>query len=72
MKVKIEQVAAPRASKADGRAIDCVVQVAHLPGVDLPFTASADDPEQHGRELFAKLTAGDFGNVAAFVPPVQK
>jgi len=29
----------------------------------IPFTASADDVEDHGRELFARAVAGDFGEI---------
>jgi hypothetical protein len=37
----------------------------------IPFTASPDDSEQHGRELYAQAVAGDFGPVAPYValPP---
>lgn len=37
----------------------------------VPFSASADDPEAHGQEIFAKAVAGQFGAVAAYVAPVQ-
>lgn len=37
---------------------------------ELPFTASANDPEPHGAELFDRAVAGEFGVVAAFVEPV--
>lgn len=29
----------------------------------VPFTASPDDMEEHGRELFARAVAGDFGSI---------
>lgn len=35
-----------------------------------PFTASPEDSELHGREIFAKAIAGDFGVVKPFVEPV--
>lgn len=35
----------------------------------IPFTASPDDPEEHGRELYARAIAGDFGPIAEYVPP---
>lgn len=37
----------------------------------IPFTASADDPEPLGRDLYASAAAGEFGPVAAYVPPVR-
>ena len=36
---------------------------------ELPFTASPTDSEAHGRAIFAAALNGDFGPVAAFVPP---
>jgi hypothetical protein len=35
----------------------------------VPFTASPDDPESLGRELYAAAMAGEFGPVAEYVPP---
>lgn len=36
---------------------------------ELPFSASPDDSEPHGRELFALAEAGEFGEVAEYVAP---
>lgn len=33
---------------------------------DLPFTANPNDPEVHGRDLYARAKAGEFGNVSPF------
>ncbi len=40
----------------------------HFEGFDdfVPFTASPDDTEGHGREIFAELKAGKYGPVAPF------
>ncbi|EAO9321200.1 DUF4376 domain-containing protein [Salmonella enterica] len=40
----------------------------HFEGFDdfIPFTASPDDPEAHGRQLYANLKAGKYGPVAPF------
>jgi hypothetical protein len=35
----------------------------------IPFTASPNDVEEKGRDLYAQAIAGDFGPVAAYVPP---
>lgn len=32
----------------------------------IPFTASPDDPETHGREIYALADAGEFGAVEEF------
>jgi len=36
---------------------------------EVPFTASPDDVEPHGRLLFEKASSGLFGSIANFVPP---
>lgn len=36
---------------------------------EVPFVASPTDVEAHGRELFTRAVAGDFGIVADYVPP---
>lgn len=40
-------------------------------GVSLPFTASRDDVEAHGRWLFAMARDGEFGPIAEYVPPTD-
>ncbi|EIB1050954.1 DUF4376 domain-containing protein [Salmonella enterica] len=45
--------------------INCLV---HFEGFAdfIPFTASPDDPEEHGRHLYADLKAGKYGPVTPF------
>lgn len=45
-----------------------IVCLVHIDGFDdfIPFTASPDDTEEHGRQLFADLKAGKYGPVAPF------
>jgi hypothetical protein len=35
----------------------------------LPFLALPDDVEEHGRELYARAAAGEFGAIASYTPP---
>lgn len=49
---------------AEQTLIDCEIE--HPQYGWIPFTASPDDVEQHGREIFAALLQG---TVAAYVPP---
>lgn len=51
-------------SRQDGSAID--MEVNHPTFGWIPFTATAQDPEAHGRELFALASAG---TVAPYVSP---
>lgn len=36
---------------------------------EIPFAARADDIEEHGRDLFARAVAGEFGPVADYAGP---
>lgn len=35
----------------------------------LPFLALPDDVEEHGRELYVRAAAGEFGEIAPYTPP---
>lgn len=60
----------PIYASADKKSIACEVTFSHLSN-PVPFVAMADDPEPHGRQLFADLTAEKFGAVAPFALPVK-
>jgi len=36
---------------------------------ELPFTATKDDPEAHGQQIYQNILAGVYGEIAEFVPP---
>lgn len=65
----------PVYANAAGTAINVMVFFDHLKEV-VQFTASRDDVEEHGREIFDLASAGEFGPVgdyvAPFIPPKQK
>jgi hypothetical protein len=62
------QVTSLSYANAEGTAINCWVAFDDF-DEPLPFTASANDTEAHGREIFARAVAGEFGGVAPYVPP---
>jgi hypothetical protein len=63
--MNIRSIHSPRWS-AGGAAIDVVLVLES--GAELPFTARPDDPEEHGREIFARAARGEFGPVADALP----
>jgi hypothetical protein len=65
----IETATEPVYVDAEHTRVRAMVKFAEWP-TPIPFTAVADDPEPHGRELHGRLLAGEFGAVAAFVPLV--
>lgn len=52
---------------ADGT-ITLLIKFSHLPD-PIQFTASPDDAEAHGRDIYARALAGEFGEVAEYSPP---
>lgn len=36
---------------------------------EFPFTATENDPEEHGRDIYSLALAGEYGVVAEFTPP---
>ena len=53
--------------------IDLTVRFSEI-SEDLPFTADPNDTEAHGRDIYARAVAGEFGEVAPFdpVPPTTE
>ena len=49
--------------------IDCIITTSQFGDEELPFTASMSDCEAHGRVLFERIVAGEFGPIAEYVPP---
>lgn len=52
----------------DGSLIDCLLQLDVFPA-PVPFTANVNDVEAHGRQIYADLIAGNYGDIAAYVAP---
>ena len=70
MKIKINYNKTNSAEWANEEqtAINLIVYFEHL-GEAVPFTATAEDREEHGRILFEKAVNGDFGPIAPYVSP---
>jgi hypothetical protein len=49
--------------------INCIVKFSKF-DIEQPFSANKNDPEEHGREIFARLISGEFGTIAPYVAPV--
>ena len=61
------KIKTPQYANADHTLINCEIE--HETYGWIPFTASAEDTEQHGRNIHAALLAGDHGPIADYVPP---
>lgn len=65
--MKYTTVTSPKWANAGMTLLDCSVNFDNHG--TLPFSASADDVEVHGREIFNRAIAGDFGPIAAYTAP---
>lgn len=57
----------PRWANAAHTAVDLLVN--HEAFGEIPFTATPDDPEPHGRDFHARAVSGEFGAIADYIPP---
>ncbi|WP_108644610.1 DUF4145 domain-containing protein [Fuscovulum blasticum] len=71
MKFQIISVRDPVWSNAENTQIDCVIRTSAYPD-ELPFTASPNDPETHGREIFSRCVSGEFGEIRPYSRPLHK
>ena len=56
-------------ANAEHTLIDFVITTSQFGDEELPFTASPTDVEAHGRELFERIVAGEFGPIGEYVAP---
>ena len=66
--MKYSTVTNPTYANAEHTKINCWVKFDAFPN-PLPFTASPDDVEEHGREIYARAIQGDFGAIVDYVSP---
>ena len=66
--MKITNVTNPAWANAEHTMVNATVT--HSEFGEIPFSASPDDVEAYGREIFADAVAGRFGPIAEYVPPV--
>jgi hypothetical protein len=59
-------------ANAEHTVVECEVNFNNITDEEWsPFGANPNDHYEHGREIFAKAVAGEFGEVAEYVPPPQ-
>lgn len=71
IKIEILSVRNPQWVNDDHCAIDYLIKTNTL-CQEVPFTASPYDPESHGREIFARCVAGEYGEIASMKPISQQ
>jgi hypothetical protein len=67
--MNITSVTNPQWANEAQTLINCNITAVEFGNEVLPFTASADDVEAHGRAIFADIISGKYGPIAEYVPP---
>ena len=67
--MQLEYAKDPCWANSEQSLIDLIIKWDSYPE-ELPFTASPDDVEEYGRDIYAAAAAGQFGAVAEYVAPV--
>jgi hypothetical protein len=68
MQSTLTSVTNPRWADEAHTMIDCEITTSQFGDEVLPFTASVNDPEPHGRGIYADVVAGVYGPIADYVP----
>lgn len=71
MQTQLTSLANPVWANAEQTAIDCEITTSQFGEEKLPFTASQNDVEAHGRGIFADIVAGKYGPIGEYVPPPE-
>lgn len=67
--MKITSVTNPQWANQFNTCVNCLITTEQFGDELLPFTASPDDVEPYGRQLFQELVAGVYGPISAYQPP---
>jgi hypothetical protein len=71
MQFTLNSLSNPRWVDAEQTMIDCEITTSQFEDEILPFTASAEDCEPHGRLIFTDIINGKYGDIAEYIPVVQ-
>jgi hypothetical protein len=66
MQATLTSLSNPRWADSEQTMIDCEITTSQFGDEVLPFTASSNDCEAHGRQIFADLVAGKYGAIAEY------
>lgn len=69
MQSKLTSLTNPSWANLEKTQIDCEITTTQFGDEILPFTASINDVEQHGRDIFNAIASGEYGAIAEYIPP---
>lgn len=67
--ITILGASAPTWASEDKTSINLMVRLSPMPDQAMPFTATPDDPAEHGRELFTRAKFGEYGEIGPYAGP---
>lgn len=67
MKIAVENAHSPRYSQEDESVINLIIKFEHLDS-EVEFSASLNDVEEHGRNIYIAAKAGEYGDVQPYEP----
>lgn len=67
-KVSYSQVHSPTWANPEKTVINCIVKFDHIKP-EVPFSASPNDTESHGRLIYQECLAGVYGEIANYIEP---
>jgi hypothetical protein len=71
MQALLTSLTNPVWANAEYTAINCNITTSQFGDEVLPFTASQNDVEPHGRAIFADIVAGKYGDIGEYVAPLE-
>lgn len=63
--MKIDYIKEPVWANEEKDAVNCIIKFENI-DTEIPFTAKSNDIEQHGKEAFARITNGEFGDIGEY------
>lgn len=66
--IELEYAKNPQFNSAEGNQINLIAKFSHI-NEEVPFLATSYDVAEHGRDIFARALAGEFGEIAPYEPP---
>lgn len=71
MKLNLKYANNPKWADQAHTIIDLTVRFEEI-DEDLPFSATPNDTEEHGRDIYARAIFGEFGVIAEWTPPTTE
>ena len=71
MKLNLKYANNPKWVDEAHTSIDLTVRFEEI-DEDLPFSATLNDTEEHGRDIFKRAKNGEFGDIAEWTPPTTQ